>query len=108
MTDEGEDQDGSATWGLVMPFVVCASRGGPYDDQSFVAGYAAGRLAVLLESLATCGGSGTRFTVHTGLLPQLDLMAMRHGFTLDSAPCPEADGWSTATFSHRHPLEGEQ
>lgn len=100
-----EPEETGTAWGLVMPFVVCASSGGPFDDASFVAGYEAGRLAVLLESLATCGGSNTRFTVHTALLPQLDLMAMRYGFALISGPCAEADGWSTATFSHHHSPE---
>lgn len=96
-----EEKDPESEWGLVMPFVVCASKGGPYDDDSFVAGYEAGRLSVLLESLATCGGSGALFIVRTGLLPQYDLMAMRYGFILVSAPCPGADGWSAVTFTHQ-------
>jgi hypothetical protein len=29
--------DDQHEWGMVMPFVVCQSKGGPYDDDSFVA-----------------------------------------------------------------------
>lgn len=28
---------GESGWGLVMPFMVCASEGGQYDDEAFVA-----------------------------------------------------------------------
>lgn len=29
---------GDTEYGLIMPFVVCESRGGPYEDDPFVAG----------------------------------------------------------------------
>lgn len=36
-------------YGMVMPFVTVASKGGPHDDQSYVAGYEMGLLDARLE-----------------------------------------------------------
>lgn len=35
---------------LVMPFVVCTSEGGPYEDESFVAGWDLGTLDARLDA----------------------------------------------------------
>lgn len=93
MTDDDQPE-----YDLVMPFVACASNGGPYDDAAFTAGYQAGGLDKALEILAAAGASELRATVYTPLVPQLDLVAMRHGFQLDSGACAEAEGWTFATF----------
>lgn len=81
-------------YALVMPFVVCQSVGGPYDDDAFVAGYQAGQIDAALKA-GTAGDLS--LTVRTDLLPQLDLIAMRHGYimTTDST---EIDEWTYATF----------
>lgn len=39
MSDEHE-----ADFGLVMPFVVVVSHGGPYEDAAFAAGWECGRI----------------------------------------------------------------
>lgn len=78
--DDPSEFDG---YELVMPFVVCQSNGGPYDDAAFVAG---GNLAAIDALLAVNrvgfgGGIGaTRFEGHvnTDCLPQLDLICMKH------------------------------
>lgn len=83
-------------YGLVMPFVVCASKGGPYDDVAFTAGYECGMLDVVLE-LAAANPDGHRIerTVRTASLAQVDLLAMRHGYVLDSEAWPECpDEWT--------------
>jgi hypothetical protein len=76
MTDEPAEYD------LVMPFVACASQGGPYDDDSFVAGFHAGALDRSLGVIEAAGGTGMRATVNAALVPQLELVAMRYGYTL--------------------------
>lgn len=85
-----------AEYGLVMPFVVCATNGGPYDDAAFVAGYAAGTIDA---RLAMHDPVIAQTAVRTDLLPQLDLIAMRHGYTMTSEPWGEAPAeWTMVTF----------
>lgn len=66
---------------LVMPFVVCESVGGPYADEAFVAGYWCGHYDALMER-----GEAPGNYVPAGIVPQLDLVAMRHGFTMTAEP----------------------
>jgi hypothetical protein len=80
---------------MVMPFVVCQSQGGPYEDRSFVAGVQAGSLD---HSLST-GPSPTAVYLHPDLVPQADLLAMRHGYSLTTEPWVERpDEWVLCTF----------
>lgn len=82
-------------YGIMMPFVVCKSEGGPYDDDSFTAGYECG----LLDHLLSHGPISYQCYIRVGNVPQADLIAMRHGFTMSSEPwedCPEE--WSLAKF----------
>lgn len=76
MTDSDEPE-----YGLVLPFTVCVSQGGPYEDAAFCAGFAAGRIDTLLMSNIEFEGP-----VRRDLLPQLDLIAMRYGFGIDMNP----------------------
>lgn len=64
---QGEDFDDS----LVMPFVVCRSGGGDFDDDSFLAGMYFGRACASMEE-----GEIWMASVPTKLVPQLDLLAM--------------------------------
>lgn len=68
-------------WGMVMPFVVCESQGGPYEDAAFVAGYECGSLDQLLLSERP---RTHEVTVRTDSMQQIDLIAMRHGYILTS------------------------
>lgn len=97
--------DEETTYGLVMPFTVCASNGGPYDDASFVAGVWFGKLDA---ELRWCVETGTDpkldFPVPTPLVPQLDLLAMNHGLTMTSEPWDEApDEHTFVTFAFPDP-----
>jgi len=94
VTDEEHDENALE---LVMPFVVTTSHGGPYDDVPFVAGYEAGRMDTRLAAIAAVEGQSLTATVHTGLLPQLDLIAMRHGFKVEHETSEEWPEWSTWT-----------
>lgn len=67
---------------MVMPFLVVQSKGGPYDDEAFTAGWAMGSLDAKLESLAIdpSGVYEIGVTVPTECVSQIDLIAMKHGF----------------------------
>jgi hypothetical protein len=75
---------------MVMPFVTVTSKGGPHDDDSYVAGFEVGEIHGELRTVHNfCGALGSdkpsltiAKTVHTANLEQLDLVAMAHGFTM--------------------------
>lgn len=84
--------------GLVMPFVTVASKGGPHDDQAYVAGYEMGILQACLEAagpwVTTC-----HFTIHAENRAQADLIAMRFGFTITESD--DRSEWAYVTLSRR-------
>lgn len=67
--------DDDREFGLVMPFTVCESQGGPFDDVAFVAGYRCG----VVDAKLADGNCEEPVWSHEDELPQLDLIAMRHG-----------------------------
>jgi hypothetical protein len=81
-------------YGLVMPFVVCASNGGPYDDEAFVVGYQLGILDTLLAQRSPV----LHWPLRTASMPQVDLIAMRYGYTVKHSLAPEDDYWTMAEF----------
>lgn len=87
MTDEAE-------YGLVMPFVTVASKGGPHDDESYCAGYAMG----LLDARLSAGGEQEPETVRESCVPQVDLLALKYGYTIQ-VEASEVDGWHFITFT---------
>jgi hypothetical protein len=102
------DQPDDERWGLVFPFVVCQSHGGPYDDTAFVAGYQAGRIDSALAAATAVGVDRATFTVRTALTPQLELVGMHHGFTdiratevkaAADGSYPAMPEWSTVVFA---------
>lgn len=78
-----------ADFGLVMPFVAVASKGGPYDDNAYTAGYEAGLLDARLHYQKP---ELLPLTVHSANLPQIDLIAMRRGYTVKEGPAD--DEWA--------------
>lgn len=96
--DDQAEPDGFA---LVMPFVVCQSKGGPYDDASFVAGWQAGEIDRALTAAEVSRATRVEWDmVHAALVPQLELIAMRRGFpsvTVESSD--EWPEWCTVTFA---------
>lgn len=78
--DPLDQPDDDTAYALVMPFVVCQSQGGTYDDEAFVAGYQAGRLDRALAVAAVNDTPTVRATVAAQLVPQLDLIGMHHGY----------------------------
>ncbi len=84
----------TADYSLVMPFVVCASQGGPYDDAAFVAGWELGALDHLLSTVFA--PRTLQRTVRVASIPQVDLIAMRHRFTVTKVDAD--DEWALVTF----------
>lgn len=105
MSDETyfEDADGEG-YELLMPFVVTKSHGGPWDDESFVAGWELRRLDAVLSQ-----AEGIDFTraltiiaqIRTDGVPQAELIAMKYGFTLEAGEVDPgvAPGWSILTIT---------
>lgn len=98
MSDETLDQPADDdAMELVMPFLVVASHGGPYDDDAFAAGWQAGEIDRTLRTAAAIAATVVEFPiVHAGLVPQLDLIGMKHGYKVTAEPT--ADGWVAVTF----------
>lgn len=91
MTDQPEYE-------LVVPFVIVKSQGGPFDDDAFVAGATTGALYQELEACAVIKAIPRARYIHTLLLPQVDLIAMRHGYQLRYEDLDEASGYQHISF----------
>lgn len=99
MSDDNTFEEDGVEYGLVMPFVVVKSKGGPYDDDSFVAGWRAGVIDKQLEAHDSPAVDGeSPISVETALLPQLDLIAMSHGYHMKFVPWTD-EFWSLVTFT---------
>lgn len=90
----GSDDPGSEHYTLVMPFVICRDRGGPFDADSFAAGWAC---AVIDVRLLGESDSTIEVPVLRTVVPQLDLVAMRRGWRLSTEGLD--DEWVLATFT---------
>ncbi len=101
MSDHEDQEDG---YGLVMPFVSVRSKGGPYEDEAYVAGFEAGRMDVTLSVAAHLGlVPDTGYYVHAENASQMDLIAMSHGFTAEVEFL--GDGWARVMFGAVVPTE---
>jgi len=98
---EPEPDDGATEYELVMPFVVVASKGGPYDDESFVAGWSCAVVDQALSAVAPWRATFRR-TIRTDVMPQVDLIAMKHEYALvhddPDADAERGDGWAMVTL----------
>lgn len=89
-----EDQD----YSLVMPFVVVTSEGGPYDDESFVAGFQSGRIYERMSQ----GEAEFTEMVNPDLFRQCNLIARRYGYTMQTHRTGDDENWREITF-RSHP-----
>lgn len=104
MSDDNTFEEDGIEYGLVMPFVVVSSTGGPYDDDAFAAGW---HCAQIDEALAAGRmGDVANISVRTAILPQLDLIALRRGATMKSWPT-DYDEWTIVMFSPMMNIEEE-
>jgi hypothetical protein len=87
-------------YSMLMPFVTVASKGGPHDDSSYVAGWEMGALDHRL------GMTGRYFTatLHAENVPQIDLIAMKNGYESVIEPYDDYPEWVQVEFSPIGPL----
>jgi hypothetical protein len=91
MTDEEPE------YGLVMPFVTVASKGGPHDDAAYVAGWEMGALDEVLDLADGIAVSVDR-TIRAENREQADLIAMKHGFRAEFDTDDEHPEWVHVRF----------
>lgn len=89
---EFEDENGK-TWELAVPFVVCQSQGGPFEDDAFVAGFHMGKLDTELKAKPPFLQSVVREVTRD----QVDLIAMSNGYTATFAESADPQ-WTTVDF----------
>lgn len=88
-------EGGEATHGLLMPFVSVTSRGGPHDDDSYVAGWEVGALHTHLLGAQPDQHEQNILRVNRD---QADLVAMHSGYSAKFEDIPEMPTWLYATF----------
>jgi len=78
---------------LVMPLVVVTSKGGPFDDNAYAAGWEAGAFMETLRALARAGLPASDIKLHMPVraanVPQLDLIAMDAGWAMQTDPADD-------------------
>lgn len=77
-----------------VPYNVTTSKGGPYDDVSFMAGIQFGQIRAFLYGRYTAAATAL---VYSEMLTQLDLLAMAHGYTCDVLNADEV--WTHVGFT---------
>lgn len=87
-----------------IPYVVGMKNGGPYDEESFYAGYQLGIIKLTLDSLLVLSITRTATVVPVKLLPEIDIMAMALGWSIETEPLENAcdeyvDDHVQATFN---------
>lgn len=91
---------GDGEFGLVMPFIVVESKGGPYADDAYTAGWEAGELWSRFHAAALHQSVPQPVTVRTTNAKQIELIAMKNGFTITKWTVePEYGEWTTLEFS---------
>jgi hypothetical protein len=80
---------------VVMPLVLCRSRGGPYDDEAFASGWRLGEIGALL---ARPGVSALAESIRPHERVQADLVAMARGYTMTVESTTDS-GWLAVTFT---------
>lgn len=92
-------EDDSSALSLAVPFTVCASAGGPYDDQAFVGGFDCGVMHTEMRLLRAIGGTPATRWVKPAILDQLDLLAMDAGYTAKRGDTDLLSGWVSVSFT---------
>jgi hypothetical protein len=102
--DEPEDEG----YELVVPFVVCTSVGGPFDDDAFVAGFQAGQVNQALKVAANANAHEVQFTINAALVKQVELIGMNHGFHhIVAEVADDAPSWAFVTFRTGAPVSSD-
>jgi hypothetical protein len=96
VSDHEEDEPAAFEYEMVMPFVTVATKGGPHEDVAYVAGWECGTLDRDLALATEIRAVPDARVVQAASVPQVDLIAMKHGFvaTFEDA----GDDYQTVTF----------
>ena len=94
MTDPMDEP--SPEYELAMPFVICKSNGGTYEDQPFVAGWRLGALDARMGVATTIDSLPQPTFVQAADIPQVELLAMKHGYLMTTDDSD--DEWTHITF----------
>lgn len=86
------------TYEPVMPFILVKSQGGPFDDGAFVAGMTCGALDQELTITAALHTLPRERYIDARFIPQVDLIAMRHGYQIRLGNLDEPSGWQVVEF----------
>jgi hypothetical protein len=89
-------QDGE--YEIVMPFVIVKSHGGQFDDAAFVAGMTCGSIDQELTITAALHTLPRERYLDVRHIPQIDLIAMRHGYQIHLGDLDESGEWQFAEF----------
>jgi hypothetical protein len=79
------------------PIVVGRERGGPYDDQAYLAGMEAGAASFMLRAAVWRQTEPYPMSVDVENVPQVDLIAMQYGY-LAERQGGDADGRALLWF----------
>jgi hypothetical protein len=101
VTDDHLDQPEDDGLHLAVPFIVCQSAGGPYEDDAFCAGFQAGEIDRALDMGAAVRAETITFPMaRSALLKQLELIGMNRGYPVMTADVSEEwPQWCTVTFA---------
>jgi hypothetical protein len=94
-------EEEEAEYGVVLPFITVASKGGPHDDDTYTCGWECGEINALLQYGKP---NEHTVTVHTINLGQLDLIAMHQGYAMESRSS-DFDEWTFVSFRRVRDLE---
>lgn len=86
--DGGDGEDWGDTELAPIPMVACASHGGVYEDDSFLAGIVFGTLVTSLKPGSNRVG---HCMVPPELLEQVDLLAMQRGYVMKAHECSDPE-----------------
>lgn len=102
---EGDGDEELHPFGLVMPFVPVKSKGGPFDDDAYAAGWECGQIAEILRATAETASEldecdRLKLPVRTANVEQLDLVAMSYGYMIDQRePWEDGSEWTFVRFT---------
>lgn len=104
-----------AEYELLMPFLPVESKGGPYDDDAYCAGWEMAQLHARLKAARHHGLQPPAVTIRRANLDQADLIAMHVGAVLTEGFPDESDiddvtraEWAYVTFEWAVAGEDEQ